>query len=50
METVDSKYIYKNELYALYFKDTMGYGDFIDLLGRTASEKLYHKLFNIGKN
>ena len=36
-ETVDGKYIYRNELNKVYFQHDITYGDFKDLARRTAS-------------
>ena len=36
-ETVDGKYIYRNELNKVYFQHDIAYGDFKDLARRTAS-------------
>ena len=50
-ETVDTSYIYKNELDKVCFQHDMAYGDFKDLKRRTASDKvLRDKAFNIAKN
>ena len=50
-ETVDTNYIYKNELDKAYFKHDMAYGDFKHLSRRTASDKILRdKAFNIAKN
>ena len=50
-ETVDSRYIYQNELDKAYFQHDMAYGDFKDLNRRTGSDKaLRDKAFNIAKN
>ena len=50
-ETVDSRYIYQNELNKACSQHDMAYGDFKDLLRRTASDKVLHdKAFNIAKN
>ena len=47
-ETGDTSYIYKNELDKACFQHDMAYGDFKDLAGRTASDKvLREKAFNI---
>ena len=49
--TGDTSYIYKNELDKACFEHDMGYGDFKDLKGRTASDKILRdKAFNIAKN
>ena len=39
-ETADLKYIYQNELYKACFQHDMTYGDFKDLSGRTAADKV----------
>ena len=50
-ETVDTSYIYKNELDKACFQHDMAYGDFKDLAKRTASDKILRdKAFNIAKN
>ena len=50
-ETVDTSYIYKNELDKACFQRDMDYGDFKDLARRTASDNvLTGKAFNIAKN
>ena len=50
-ETGNTNYIYKNELYKACFQHDMAYGDFKDLAGRTASDKILRdKVFNIPKN
>ena len=50
-ETGDTSYIYKNELEKACFEHEMAYGDFKDVLRRTASDKvLRDKAFNIAKN
>ena len=50
-ETGDTSYIYKNELDKACFPHDMAYGDFKDLKGRTASDKILRdKAFNIAKN
>ena len=50
-ETGDTNYIYKNELDKACFQHDMAYGEFKDLAGRTASDKvLRKKAFNIAKN
>ena len=47
----DSKYIYQNKLDKACFQYDMVYGQFKDLLTRTAAEELLHnKVFNIGRN
>ena len=49
-ESGDTKYIYRNELDEACFQHDMAYGDFKDLVGRTASDKvLRDKAFNIAK-
>ena len=49
--TGDTSYIYKNELDKACFQHYMAYGDFKDLVRRTASDKvLRDKAFNIAKN
>ena len=50
-ETVDSRYIYINELDKACFQHDMAYGDFKDLARRTASDGvLRDKTFNAAKN
>ena len=50
-ETGDTSYIYKNELEKACFQQDMAYGDFKDLVRRTAFDKvLRDKAFNIAKN
>ena len=50
-ETVDSRYIYKNELDKACFQHDMAYGDFKDLAKRIATDKvLRDKAFNIAKD
>ena len=50
-ETVDTNYIYKNELDKACFQHDMAYGQFKDLERRTASDKILRdKAFNIAKN
>ena len=50
-ETVDTSYIYKNELDKACFQHDMAYGDFKYLKRRTASHKvLRDKVFKIAKN
>ena len=50
-ETVDTSYIYKNELDKACFQHDMAYGDFKDLARRKASDKvLRDKALNIAKN
>ena len=39
-EAGDTNYIYKNELDKAYFQHDMAYGNFKDLLKRTASDKV----------
>ena len=47
----DTNYIYKNELDKACFQHYMTYGDFKDLVKRTASDKVWwDKVFNIAKN
>ena len=47
-ETVDSRYIFQNELDKACFQHDMAYGDFNDLTRRTTSDKLLRdKAFNI---
>ena len=47
----DTKYSYRNKLDKACFQHDMAYGDFKDLVGRTAGDKdLRHKAFNIAKN
>ena len=49
-ETGDALYIYENELDKSCFQHDMVYGDFKDLTGKTAFEKiLCDKAFNIAK-
>ena len=49
-ETGDTKYIYRNKLDMTCFKHDMAYGDFKDLVKRTASDiVLRDKAFNIAK-
>ena len=49
-ETVDSRYIYQNELDKTCFQHDMDYGDFKDLTRKTASNKIMcDKVFNISK-
>ena len=51
METGDTKYIYKNELYKACFQHDMTYGDIKDLKRRTQSDKvLKDKAFAIANN
>ena len=50
-ETVDSRYIYQNEIDKACFQQDMAYGDFKDLTRRTTSDKILRdKEFNIAKN
>ena len=50
-ETGDTNYIYKNKLDKACFQHDMSYGDFKDLLRRTASDKILRdKAFNIAIN
>ena len=50
-ETRDSRYIYQKELNKAYFQHGMAYGDFKDLTGRAASDKIIRdKAFNIAKS
>ena len=50
-ETGDSRYIYKNELDKACFQHDMAYGDFKDLIKRTAADNvLRDKAFNIAKD
>ena len=50
-ETGDTSYIYKNELDKACFQHDMAYGDFKDLVRRTASDKVLRgEAFNIAKN
>ena len=50
-ETVDSRYIYQNELDKVCFKHDMVYEYFKDLSRRIASDKvLRNRAFNIAKN
>ena len=50
-ETVDTSYIYKNELDKACFQHDIAYREFKDLERRTASDKvLRDKAFNIAKN
>ena len=50
-ETGDSQYIYQNELDKTCFQQDMAYGDFKDLPGRAASDKvLCDKAFTIAEN
>ena len=50
-ETGDSRYIYQNKIDKVYFRHDIAYGDFKDLIRRTASDKILRdKAFNIAKN
>ena len=50
-ETVDTSYIYKNELDKVCFQYDMAYGDFKDLKrGRASDKVLMDKAFNVAKN
>ena len=50
-ETGDTKCIYRNELDKACFQHDMAYGDFKDLVKRTAADKvLRDKAFNIAKD
>ena len=50
-ETLDSQYIYQNELDKACFQHDMSYGDFENLTRRTTSDKiLSDKALNIAKN
>ena len=50
-ETGETNYIYKNELDKACLQHDMAYGDFKDLVRRTASDKILRdKAFNIAKN
>ena len=50
-ETEDSRYIYQNELDKACFEHDIAYGDFKNLIRRTAADKvLRNKAFNIAKN
>ena len=50
-ETRDTKYICKNELDKSFFQQDMAYGDFKNLVKRTASDKFYRdEAFNFAKN
>ena len=50
-ETGNTSYIYKNELDKACFQHDMAYGDFKDLIRRTASDKILgDKALNIAKN
>ena len=51
IETGDSSYTFKNELDKVCFQHDMGYGDFKDLIKRTASNKVFNdKVLDIDKN
>ena len=51
IQTVDTKYIYRNDLDKACFKHYMAYGDFKDLKRRTQSDKdLKDKAFEIVTN
>ena len=50
-ETVDTNYIYKDEIGIAFFQNDMAYGDFKVLARETASDNvLRDKAFNIAKN
>ena len=50
-ETGDTSYIYENELDKAWFQYDIAYGDFKDLVRRTASDRILRdKAFNIAKN
>ena len=50
-ETVDTSYIYENELIKACFQHDMAYGNFKDLKRKTACDKTWRdKAFNIAKN
>ena len=50
-ETGDTNYIHKNELDKACFQHDVAYGDFKDLAGRTAFDKILRdKAFNTAKN
>ena len=50
-KTRDLSYIYQNELDEACFQHDLAYGDFKDLIRRTAADKLLHvKAFTIAKN
>ena len=50
-KTVDSRYIYQNEIDKACFQHCMTYGDFGDLSGITASDKVLHDIASyIAKN
>ena len=50
-ETGDASYIFKNELDKACLQYDMAYGDFKDLMKRTASDKvLRDNAFNVAKN
>ena len=52
LETGDTNYIYKNELYKAFFQRDMAYGDFKDLKIKTQSDKVLKsdKAFAIASN
>ena len=51
LETGHLPYIYQNELNKACFQHDMAYGDFKDLVRRTASDKVLHDTaFDIAKN
>ena len=50
-ETGNLRCIYQNKVDKTYFQHDIVYGDFKDLIRRTASDKILHdKAFNIVKN
>ena len=50
-ETVETLYIYRNELDKACFQYDIAYGHFKDLAGRTASDKVWRdEAFNFAKN
>ena len=50
-ETVDTSYIYKDELDQVFFQCDMAYGDFKDIARKAAFDKvLTNRAFNIAKN
>ena len=50
-KTVDSRYIYRNELDKACFQHDIAYGDFKDLAKRSAADKFVrNKAFNIAKD
>ena len=50
-ETGDSRYMYQNKLDKSCFQHEMAYGDFTDLIRRTASDNIVrHKAYNIAEN